>query len=66
MVACFGVYRGRNRYDLQFETLAEQIVRERDGGRPLADWIRVFADRLERQVRGAPLNWFNFYDFWPG
>jgi predicted LPLAT superfamily acyltransferase len=32
----------------------------------LADWIRVFADRLERQVRGAPLNWFNFYDFWPG
>lgn len=66
VVACFGVYRGSNRYHLQFETLAEQIVRERDGGRPLADWIRVFADRLERQVRGAPLNWFNFYDFWPG
>ena len=66
VVACFGVYRGSNRYHLQFETLADQIVRERDGGRPLADWIQVFADRLERQVRGAPLNWFNFYDFWPG
>ncbi len=65
VMLCFGVYRGGNRYHLQFETLAERIVREREGGRPLTAWIREFADRLGIQVRGTPLNWFNFYDFWP-
>lgn len=61
----FGVYLGGNRYHLSFETLAERIGRVRDGGRPVADWIRMFADRLASQVRRAPRNWFNFYDFWP-
>lgn len=66
VMLCFGVYRGANRYDLEFRTIAERIVRERDGGRPLSEWIRVFADRLETKLRDRPYNWFNFYDFWPG
>jgi len=66
VMLCFGVYLGANRYHLQFQTFAERIVRERDGGRPLADWIRIYAERLEAKVRDRPLNWFNFYDFWPG
>lgn len=66
VMLCFGIYLGGNRYHLRFQTLAERIVRERDGGRPLTDWIREFADRLGAQVRSNPLNWFNFYDFWPG
>ena len=63
---CFGVYLGSNRYHLKFGTLAEHIARERDGGRPAAEWIRRYANRLEAEVRGNPHNWFNFYDFWPG
>lgn len=65
VMLCFGVYLGANRYHLQFHTIAERIVRERDGGRPVADWIRDFAGRLEASVRDRPFNWFNFYDFWP-
>jgi predicted LPLAT superfamily acyltransferase len=65
VMLCFGVYRGGNRYHLKFETLAECIVREREGGRPLAEWIRRYADRLGAEVRDSPLNWFNFYEFWP-
>ena len=66
VMLCFGVYLGGNRYHLHFETVADRIVRERDGGRPLSDWIRVFADRLAARVKDAPYNWFNFYDFWAG
>jgi predicted LPLAT superfamily acyltransferase len=66
VMLCFGVYLGRNRYHLKFETLAERIARERDGGRPAAEWIRRYVNRLEAEVRGNPHNWFNFYDFWPG
>ena len=66
VMLCFGVYRGGNRYHLRFETLVERVDRERDGGRSLATWIGEYTRRLEAQVRGAPLNWFNFYDFWPG
>lgn len=66
VMLCFGAYRGANRYHLRFETIAERVVRERDGGFPLSEWIRAFADRLEAEVRRSPLNWFNFYDFWPG
>jgi predicted LPLAT superfamily acyltransferase len=66
VMLCFGVYRGGNRYHLKFETLAERIVRERDGGRPLREWVGAFAERLGAEVRGSPFNWFNFYDFWRG
>lgn len=66
VMLCFGIYHGGNRYHLCFETLAERIGRERDGGGPPSDWIRQFAERLAVRVHEAPFNWFNFYDFWPG
>ncbi len=66
VIACFGTYRGGNRYHLQFEVLTEHIVREREGGPPLSGWISTFADKLAKQAQAAPLNWFNFYDFWSG
>lgn len=64
VMLCFGVYRGGNRYHLRFETLAERIERERDGGQGVEAWIGEYARRLETEVRAAPFNWFNFYDFW--
>ena len=66
VIVCFGIYEGGNRYHLQFEMLTERVVKERDGGLPVAVWIQRFADRLALRVRSEPFNWFNFYDFWSG
>jgi len=65
VVLCFGLYRGGNRYDLHFEPFAEALVIERQRREAaLADVMQRFADRLAHYARGAPYNWFNFYDFW--
>lgn len=52
-------------YELHFERLRETVSlprRERDAA--LAELAGDYAARLERHVRSAPLEWFNFYDFW--
>lgn len=72
-----GLYCGGKRYDVHFELLAERIALEpapgNDGSREgrnarrsqqLQPWIARYASRLEHYCRGAPYNWFNFYDFW--
>ncbi|HLI18994.1 MAG TPA: acyltransferase [Rhodanobacteraceae bacterium] len=65
VVLCLGMYRGGNRYDLIFETLAEQVKLPRaDREAALDPYIRHYAARLEHHLRDAPCNWFNFYDFW--
>jgi len=65
VVLCFGLYRGGNRYDLYFETFAEQIRLARgDRAAQLGAWAQRFARRLEHYTRLDPYNWFNFYDFW--
>ena len=66
VILCFGIYEGGNRYHLQFEMLTDRIVKERDGGLPVAAWIQRFAHHLALRVRSEPFNWFNFYDFWSG
>jgi predicted LPLAT superfamily acyltransferase len=60
-----GLYRGGNRYDIHFETLADfSAVAPR--GRTLAVQaaMRRYAALLEQHCYGAPYNWFNFFDFW--
>jgi predicted LPLAT superfamily acyltransferase len=65
VVLCFGLYRGGNRYDLHFEPFADTLAVERTRREDyLKDAVRRFAARLEHYARGAPYNWFNFYDFW--
>ncbi|MBM0104447.1 hypothetical protein JM946_06800 [Steroidobacter sp. S1-65] len=65
VVLCFGLYRGGNRYDLYFEVFAETLRVERaDREASLNAIVQRFADRLAHYTRGAPYNWFNFYDFW--
>jgi len=62
----FGLYRGGNRYDLLFESFADEgldLPRAQRGPR-IAALIQRYAGRLEHHVRQAPYNWFNFYDFW--
>ncbi len=61
----FGLYRGRDRYDLYFETFAEHIaIPRRERAALLNEWAAKFAARLEHYTRLDPYNWFNFYDFW--
>jgi predicted LPLAT superfamily acyltransferase len=65
VVLCLGMYRGGNRYDLVFETLAERVTLPRvDRNAALDACIGQYAARLEHYLREAPCNWFNFYDFW--
>ena len=60
-----GLYRGGNRYDIHFETLADfSAVAPR--GRTLAVQAAMtrYAALMEQYCHQAPYNWFNFFDFW--
>jgi predicted LPLAT superfamily acyltransferase len=52
-------------YQIHFERLREQVTLPRRGREAaLAELAREYAARLEYHARRAPLEWFNFYDFW--
>jgi predicted LPLAT superfamily acyltransferase len=60
-----GIYERPNRYTLHFELLADEVrLDRRDRAASLSQYTRAYAERLETFTRAAPLNWFNFYDFW--
>ena len=63
-----GVYRGGNRYQVRFEQIADFSTLEgaarAERDRQVAAAVAAYAARLECQVRDAPYNWFNFFDFW--
>ena len=58
-------WRGGNRYDIHFETLADFSAVDRRG-RSLAVQAAMvrYAELLEQYCYKAPYNWFNFFDFW--
>jgi predicted LPLAT superfamily acyltransferase len=65
VVLCFGLYRGGNRYDLYFETFAEELKIARvQRAEQFGQWAQRYAARLEHYTRLNPYNWFNLYDFW--
>ena len=67
IILMLGLYRGANRYDLRFETLVESTALPRQAREQAVEqWTRQYAKRLEHYCREAPLNWFNFFPFWPG
>lgn len=63
-----GLYRGGNRYDIHFETLADFSGADEpsrpDRDRLVAEAVVRYASRVEHHARAAPFNWFNFHDFW--
>lgn len=60
-----GVYTRPNHYALHFDLLADEVrLDRRDRAAALAGYVRAYAAMLETHVRSAPLNWFNFFDFW--
>ena len=61
----FGLYTPPNRYNLYCELFAERIELPRDKrSEALQSVVQRYARRLEHYARLAPLNWFNFYDYW--
>ena len=65
VVLFFGLYRGGPRYDVIFEALSEGLPVSRAERQETAiRWLERYVARLEHHARGAPYNWFNFYDFW--
>jgi predicted LPLAT superfamily acyltransferase len=53
------------RYRITLERLAERIELkrgQREAG--VRAWAQRYADRLARECRDAPQQWFNFYPFW--
>lgn len=65
LIAFFGIYHGGNRYQIHFELLAEEITLSRNNRQQdIQMWAQKYADILEKQIRAAPYNWFNFYDYW--
>ena len=65
VVLCLALYRGGNRYDIRFEAMDSLTGLERTTrDEALSDWTRGYARRVEVQIRSAPFNWFNFYDYW--
>jgi predicted LPLAT superfamily acyltransferase len=64
LYAMFAMRQGDG-HELHFEALREQVNLPR-GGREqaLAELAADYARLLEKHVRRAPLEWFNFYDFW--
>jgi predicted LPLAT superfamily acyltransferase len=60
-----GVFTPPNHYALHCVLLADEVRLDRkDRAGALARYVRAYAALLEVHVRSAPMNWFNFYDFW--
>ncbi len=60
-----GLYRPPNRYDLHCELVADEVTLDRQSrAEDLRRYVQSYAAVLERHLELAPLNWFNFFDFW--
>jgi predicted LPLAT superfamily acyltransferase len=60
-----GLYTPPNRYDLYCELLADEVTLDRQArDASVQGYAQAYAASLERHVRLAPDNWFNFYEFW--
>jgi len=60
-----GLYLGGRRYRLVFQPLADFSAVERPQREAaIAQAQAAYVQRLEACCREAPLNWFNFFDFW--
>jgi predicted LPLAT superfamily acyltransferase len=57
--------RTGGRYRILFERFAERLeMPRRNRERVIQASVERFAARLEAHLRVAPLQWFNFFDFW--
>lgn len=67
IISAIAIKTGPNAYDAFLETIATgEPVPPRDRQRVLDEGIQRFAKLLGDYCQRAPLQWFNFYDFWGG
>ncbi|WP_214454796.1 glycosyltransferase family 2 protein [Aeromonas dhakensis] len=60
----FGL-KEQGRFRVHFEPFADGQPLPRQGRQQiLASWVQAYADRLQHHCLRAPLDWFNFFDFW--
>ncbi|MCZ6782003.1 MAG: hypothetical protein O7G30_01715 [Proteobacteria bacterium] len=62
-----GLRTGRRRYDVVAERLFERVELPRrppERAARVASYVADYAAALERHVLRAPLQWYNFFDFW--
>ena len=60
-----GLYLGGNRYQIQFEPLADFSQLDRSQRKATIEKAMAeYAACLNRYCRQAPYNWFNFFNFW--
>jgi predicted LPLAT superfamily acyltransferase len=64
IVMCFGLYEGGNRYRIEFVDFGAAAPCKSRGS-ALQPVVDRYAQLLEAYARKYPLNWFNFYGFWP-
>jgi predicted LPLAT superfamily acyltransferase len=64
-VLALALKTGPRSYEIFLETLAEgDAVPVPERAKVLRERVEAFASRLEHHCGRAPLQWFNFYDFW--
>ena len=60
----FGL-KEQGRFRVHFEPFAERLLLPRaQREAALRHWVQAYADRLQHHCLQAPLDWFNFFDFW--
>ena len=65
LVMTIALKTGRNRYEVFFEEIADgERVPAEHRVKAVQERVETFASRLEHYCIRAPLQWFNFYDFW--
>jgi predicted LPLAT superfamily acyltransferase len=65
VVAAFCLYNGRGQYTAHFELVSPGITVTRSERQAAIQMLaQRYADSLERRLRTAPYNWFNFYPYW--
>ena len=61
----FSFRKGEKIY-FELVPFADQVVLPRkDEGKQLTAYVQQYANELERQAAQAPLQWFNFFPYWP-
>ncbi len=61
----FAAYQGDGHYQAHFELFSVgELAPRGQRAAAAAQAAQAYADRLAEQLRSAPYNWGNFYDFW--
>ena len=65
VVTMIALRAGPRRYRVEMRPLAQRIELPRSGREAeLTRHAQAFADQLAAACRRAPLQWFNFFDYW--